>query len=144
MEQLDKADNLLSLFLYHQDKEDYACVYETYEFNYLTLQDTKSKDIPNKINYIYVDFVNLETGFITTEKTFLGNHVKGEYGSITIKVPGLHQGLTKKDMELLSEIFRKKNEGLLDKEMLKKFIASIKTKLICKPEKEVKTIWLSN
>jgi hypothetical protein len=70
--------------------------------------------------------------------------VKGEYGSITIKVFGLHEGFNKRESELLSEIFRRKNEGVLDKEMLKKFIAFVKTKLICKPQQEIKTIWLSN
>ena len=143
MEELEKGDNLVSLFLYH-DREDCPCLYETFDLNYLALQDTASKSIPDKINYVYVDFTNLKTGFITTEQNFLGNHVKGEYGSITIKVLGLREGLNKQESELLSEIFKKKKEGVLDKVILKKFIASVKTKLICKPQQEIKTIWLSN
>ena len=143
MEKWEKGDNLASLFIYH-DLEDCPCVYETFELNYLALQDTASKNIPDKISYAYVDFTNLKTGFITTEQTFLGNHVKGEYGSITIKVLGLHEGFNKQESELLSEICRRKNKGVLDKEMLKKFIAFVKTKLICKPQQEIKTIWLSD
>jgi hypothetical protein len=63
MEKWEKGDNLAPLFLYH-DREDCPCVYETFELNFLTLQDTASKNIPDKINYVYVDFTNLKTGFI--------------------------------------------------------------------------------
>ena len=142
-ERLKKGDDLASLYLYLGD-EDCPCLYETFELNYLTLQDTASKNIADKINYVYVDFTNPKTGFITTEQTFLGNHVKGEYGSITIKVLGLREGLNKQESELISEILRRKKEGILDKEMWKKYITLIEPKLICKPQQEIKTIWLTN
>jgi hypothetical protein len=120
------------------------CVHKSFELNYLTLQDTASKIIPDKVNYVYVDFINLKSGFMTTEKTSLGEHVKGEYGSITIEVPELRGGFSEKEHELIWKIIRRKSKGILDKEEWRKFLDLVEPKLTCKPQKEIKTIWLNN
>jgi hypothetical protein len=58
--------------------------------------------------------------------------------------PDPGSAIYEKEHELIWKIIRRKSKGILDKEEWRKFLDLVEPKLTCKPQKEIKTIWLSN